>query len=99
MATIPKNPLGEQPERGAAVSVGPRSGSYDGMPVDRPIIVPGEVGVTHAERDYFAQENVSGFHQGHSGDTVVGAAKGNRTPQHPAPEQFQIKNPFKETVR
>jgi len=73
----------------------PRTGKYDGLPVDRARYTDEDPAVTCREADFFAQENAGGLHLGHGGDTALGAAKGNRMPQAPAPDSPTGPNPFK----
>jgi hypothetical protein len=94
MATIPNGPIEAQADFAPSAPKGARTGSYDGMPVDRAAMAEKPAGFVHAEKEYFAQANAGGIHQGLSGDTAIGARKGNRTPQHPAPTHITTPSPF-----
>lgn len=65
--------------------VKPRPAQYDGMPVDRPVQDEKSPGCTHVEGDFqgFA---AYGFLSGLGGDREIGKAKGDRLPQHSAPQ-------------
>lgn len=72
----------------------PRPSEFDGLPVDRSV-EQAEAGVVHAEKDFHGSEAQRGFQQVHSGETAIGAAKGNLPPQHPAPVSPSQATPFR----
>lgn len=69
-------------------NMGPRTSVSDGMPVDRPVMLPEPKGVMHRERDFQGFASGRGFGEGFGGDREVGKAKGDRIAQHSAPIEF-----------
>jgi hypothetical protein len=93
MAIIPKG-SGQSANTPTPINKGRRMGDYDGIPADRPATSMTRDGYVHSEKEYFGQENAGGIHDGLSADTVIGARKGNRAAQHPAPTYIKAPMPF-----